>query len=63
MIEFGVETHVEEKYGGPAAEMRQCHLNNIHFYYYYSTHYLHPNGYLERRMFGIFNTRGMVARF
>jgi len=22
-------------YGGPAAEMRQCHLNNIHFYYYY----------------------------
>jgi len=22
-------------YGGPAAEMRQCHLNNTHFYYYY----------------------------
>jgi len=19
----------------PVAEMRQCHLNNIHFYYYY----------------------------
>ena len=24
-------------YGGPAAEMRQCHLN-IHFYYYYYNH-------------------------
>ena len=22
-------------YGGPAAAVRQCHLNNIHFYYYY----------------------------
>jgi len=20
-------------YGGPAAEMRQCHINNIHFYF------------------------------
>jgi len=26
-------------YGGPAAEMRQCHLNNIHFYYYYYYYY------------------------
>jgi len=22
-------------YGGPAAAVRQCNLNNIHFYYYY----------------------------
>jgi len=22
-------------YGGPAAAVRQCHLNNTHFYYYY----------------------------
>jgi len=27
-------------YGGPAAEMRQCHLNNIHFYYYYYYYWL-----------------------
>jgi len=30
-------------HGGPAAEMRQCHLNNIHFYYYYY-YYYHQGG-------------------
>ena len=26
-------------YGGLAAAMRQCHINNIHFYYYYYYYY------------------------
>jgi len=26
-------------YGGPAAAVRQCHLNHIHFYYYYHYHH------------------------
>ena len=30
-------------YGGPAAAMRQCHLNNIHFYYYYYYYYYYPH--------------------
>jgi len=26
-------------YGGPAAAVRKCHLNNTHFYYYYYYYY------------------------
>jgi len=35
-----LQTVLVTLYGGPAAAVRQCHLNNIHFYYYYYYYYL-----------------------